>query len=364
MSQNRAINTKPPFGVATKRFAKVGFHPELDVSGSMKREITKAAPGTYNPEFPKCSSKRGMSWKRKVESEIYSKYLGFRNANILAERAFLKRLRGPGTNDLNEDYYKRQSSSVLKNTGFGTGDRFKYLERDETLLSPNVYFRKLEQTSTVNKCQFSNIQSFEWDGFMDRFKSRAPSYTLAPNRYRVNDGKDVRNIVDKTVSLRGPYDLFTGPRDGSTIKNHFSPATMVVPEYGFVKPSDVDILLKHPSKKRCGRFLKGQRVPKKPTVRSMLNDLCLCYRDPNEPGPAHYDFAHTYAIQSKEKNLYPFNTSVVNARPLEDWKISPGPGRYTPGKPKCTKYKKAFVGILIKMPEKHIPSNRLYVFLN
>lgn len=56
--------------------------------------------------------------------------------------------------------------------------------------------------------------------------------------------------LKKVVSRRGPYDMFTGPRDNTTIKNHFSPSVDKVPEYYFINPSPLDILLHHPSKSR------------------------------------------------------------------------------------------------------------------
>ncbi|XP_023312944.1 uncharacterized protein LOC111693037, partial [Anoplophora glabripennis] len=114
-----------PFGVATKRFNKIGFHPELDVTGAMKKEITKAGPGSYNPERVTCKGKHGVNWKTKLEVEEFSKNLGYRNANLLYEREFYKSLRGPGANDVNEEYYKKSNHSVLSNTGLGTGDRFR-----------------------------------------------------------------------------------------------------------------------------------------------------------------------------------------------------------------------------------------------
>lgn len=52
--------TDAPFGVATKRFTKMGFHPELDKSGAMKRVITKLGPGSFDAKRPECKSKQGM----------------------------------------------------------------------------------------------------------------------------------------------------------------------------------------------------------------------------------------------------------------------------------------------------------------
>jgi len=58
----------------------------------------------------------------------------------------------------------------------------------------------------------------------------------------------------------------------------------------------------------------------------MLQDMSLCYKDPDEPGPGHYDPREL----SKPTTLkrYPFDSNVEYARPPEPSDIRPGPGRY------------------------------------
>ncbi|KAG5887083.1 hypothetical protein JTB14_018253 [Gonioctena quinquepunctata] len=333
---NTSFKTYAPFGTATRRFSKIGFHPELDVSGAMKRQITKAGPGTYNPKYPECKSKKGICWKTKVETELFSKFLDYRNANILYERELYKTLRGPGTHEIGDNLDIHLSD--LGNNGFGTGERFKVHDIDN-IPPPNTYFRNLKNISSMTRKQFSNVPTFEWDGFSDRFKA-PPTRTLAPNRYHPRDKKGMDAITQKVVSLRGPYDLFTGSRD-SPMKNHFGKSVHKVREYFFVDKSTVEILLQHPSKSKTGKFLKGARFTKKPTVRHMLNDISMCYRNPDDPGPAHYDLSALASIQAKKSSLNAFNTSKdTNARPPLNWSVFPGPGRYTPKAPRCMKLKR------------------------
>ncbi|CAH1155493.1 unnamed protein product [Phaedon cochleariae] len=344
---DRPFETAAPFGVATKRFIKLGFHPELDVSGAMKKTITKVGPGSYNPKYTTCKSKRGMSWKVKVETELFSKFLNYKNATLLHEREFYKSLRGPGTNDVNKNLYEKQTSAVLENKGFGANERFK--QHDSTNIPPpDTYFRNLDDISSVTRKQFSKTPTFEWDGFTDRFKSTAPKNTLAANRYHVQDNKGIDTILKKVVSTKGPYELFTGPRDQTTIKNHFGPPSTIVPEYYYVKPSDADVLLKHPSKAMAGKFMKAVRFTKKPTKRHMHNDLSLCYRNPNDPSPATYNISDKISV-SASKSPYAFNTSKEFIRPPPNWTVFPGPGRYSPKAPKCMKPKKASWVFLSKL---------------
>lgn len=51
-------NTNAPFGIATKRFNKIGFHPDLDTTGSMRKTINCIGPGQYNPEKFECAYKK------------------------------------------------------------------------------------------------------------------------------------------------------------------------------------------------------------------------------------------------------------------------------------------------------------------
>lgn len=156
--QDKPFTTHAPFGVATKKFTKIGFHPELDKSGAMKREITKVGPGSFNPRRHQCKFKQGMrcffeytnfpffycklcfSWHHKLELEEFSKYLGFRNAHVLQERQFFKTLGGPGGNDVNEDLMKRQSSSWKDNVGFGSGPRFAKCIEGQEAPPPSKFF--------------------------------------------------------------------------------------------------------------------------------------------------------------------------------------------------------------------------------
>lgn len=59
----------------------------------------------------------------------------------------------------------------------------------------------------------------------------------------------------------------------------------------------------------------------------MLQDLSMCYKDPDEPGPGYYD-PRTPRKPSTFKS-YPFNSNVEHVRPLPPRGIRPGPGRYT-----------------------------------
>ena len=60
----------------------------------------------------------------------------------------------------------------------------------------------------------------------------------------------------------------------------------------------------------------------------MLNDISLCYKDPNEPGPGQYD--PKLPQKHKTGKYYPFGSNLQNERPLRLKEMCPAPGRYNP----------------------------------
>ncbi|KYB26375.1 uncharacterized protein LOC103313719 [Tribolium castaneum] len=305
------------FGSAVKRFRPLGLHPELITVNT----TNPLGPGQYDPKPACCKYKNNAaSWKVKLDSEEFSKYLGFRNPQVLCDRMFERTLGGPGTYELFD--YKEKGVSTLENVGFGSGERFHSAIRDETL-PPGCHTLKTLTT------KFTKTPTFEFDGITSRFKNTEPPYRKAPNRYKL----PTYCITNKVVSKRGPYDTFTGPRDETTIKNHFAPPLFKSPDTFYAIPSAVDHLLYHPSKKRNGKFLLEERFPEGLSVTATKNGFSMFMRDPEYPSPAQYEVSQ--GIKAAKKSLHPFNSSNVNARPPANWKIHPGPDRYKVKYPTC-----------------------------
>ncbi|KAK9754101.1 hypothetical protein QE152_g1596 [Popillia japonica] len=320
--------SKAPFGVQTKRFVPIGYHPKLDKHGTMQAFKSKISPCEYYPEKYECAYKKynplGSVWKRKASSEEYAANLGFRNPAILKQRKVLAAVGGPGSYNISEDVYKKKSHSILKDVNFG--NEVKFFQFDERTPAPGTYTGDILRSCVLKK-QLTNKPPFEWDGFINRFPVQSKPWHQPPNLYNPIDVGSLEELIAKVVSKKGPYNLFTGPRDSSTIKNHFAPPKRCAPDKYYTWPNGLDYLLHHPSKRRCGIFLKDNRFRKTPTVRMLMSDLTTCYRDPNDPGPATYDI-NIDCITKLEPTMYPFNDSVPIARKGVQWRISPGPGRY------------------------------------
>ncbi|XP_024877499.1 uncharacterized protein LOC112458231 [Temnothorax curvispinosus] len=75
-----------------------------------------------------------------------------------------------------------------------------------------------------------------------------------------------------------------------------------------------------------GRWSTNPRFIKKPVTRIMLQDISTCYKDPDEPGPGHYNPRTPRKLRSLKK--YPFDSNIEYARPVPPSDIRPGPGRY------------------------------------
>lgn len=119
-------------------------------------------------------------------------------------------------------------------------------------LRSDTYFRNITKELTTRRKQKTNVPPFEWDGFIPRFKDDSPVWKKPPNCYNPKDTGSISALLNKVVSKRGPYDCFTGPRDETTIKNHFAPPSFKGPLNWFnTWPNELDILLNHPNKLQC-----------------------------------------------------------------------------------------------------------------
>ncbi|XP_076624206.1 ciliary microtubule-associated protein 2 [Colletes latitarsis] len=169
----------------------------------------------------------------------------------------------------------------------------------------------------------SCVPTFEYDGLQPRFQTISKPWSLPCNLYDVRHPDSLEATLRKVTGKRGPYDLFTGPRDDSTLIGYQKVAKLI--DYGdWPKSLPSEIFCK--SNYFKGRWTTCPRFPKISGVRLMLQDLALCYKDPKHPGPGHYN----PKLPRKPKNAkqYPFDSNIEHVRPGPSLEIRPGPGRY------------------------------------
>ncbi|XP_033210944.1 lymphocyte expansion molecule isoform X2 [Belonocnema kinseyi] len=239
---------------------------------------------------------------------------------------------GPGTYQLDqwpENIFEKRGRNVKGDIGFGTMSRFPKKSKFSTP-GPGYTGRDHNPFFYIDQNRFkgfSSTPSFEYDGLAPRIK-KEKTWSLPPNRYNVQHPDCIDNVLKKVTGKRGPYDLFTGPRDNSTITGYLATTKIFgYPDWPQKIPGEIEKLF-NKSNYFKGVWSNCPRYPKKPTLRLMQNDLSLCYKDPSQPGPGQYD--PKFPERPKNAKNYPFGKSAEKDRPLRPKEIRPGPGRYNP----------------------------------
>ncbi|XP_020286932.1 lymphocyte expansion molecule-like isoform X2 [Pseudomyrmex gracilis] len=250
---------------------------------------------------------------------------------IAFQRFLMRTGLGPGTHEIlrwPENILEATCKISREDVKFGTVPRFEPAYKSTTpgpgyTLRTHNPFYYLEQKALKG---FSQVPTFEFDGLTSRFRETRKSWSLACNRYNVKYPTSMQAFLEKVTSKRGPYDLFTGPRDESTIRGYWARARVQDYEDWPKKlPSEME-KLSSKSNYFKGKWSTNPRFIKKPVSRIMLQDINTCYKDPDQPGPGHYYLRAPRKPSSLKK--YPFDSNVKIIRPLPSRDFLPGPGRY------------------------------------
>ncbi|KAK9717420.1 hypothetical protein QE152_g23750 [Popillia japonica] len=198
----------------------------------------------------KCTwrSKLQPLWTRQLRTEEFSRRHSHMGNKQLTDHDLAKTIRGPGYYDVPLRTFKK--SNMPENKGFTTGKRFSNVMRDEKP-PPGTYFPSIFQDSSVVKKSPSKTPTFDWTQ-VDRFKPPIDlSWRVPPAVYSPRYTSGIEALLRKRVSTKGPYQLFTGPRDHRTIRNYFY-RERCGPDKFYDVGSGLDYLLKHPRKKQNG----------------------------------------------------------------------------------------------------------------
>jgi hypothetical protein len=151
--------------------------------------------------------------------------------------------------------------------------------------------------------------------------------SLAPGQYKKKAFTD--ELLQKRVSRRGPYDLFSGYRNRPVTTGHLSVRAChnIGPGqyyYSFTDELEDKHHVKH------GRLGSLAQYPELPTERIYCDTLSQWPRPPEDPGPGSYSFRPWSAVRCRSP---PFNSSEErwNQRTVEFFLGSQnhvGPGRY------------------------------------
>ncbi|XP_026763012.2 lymphocyte expansion molecule-like [Galleria mellonella] len=312
--------SKIGFGSSVKRFGKITVHPKLDPSGLFTIRPNGCDPCLYHPQpihkiFEVNKNRKSAKdlWRYKKELEEWARNLGYRNQRVLEQRKLQRSLLGPAWHDIP---LVTKYEPACKNLGFGRTPRSRSLKN--RIPGPGTYYNTAPYK--VPYGPHSTRPTFDRDELC-RFKDTSLKWSLAPNRYTIVDKECIEQKSNKVVSLRSPYDLFTGKRDGSTIKNHFSTSLRCA---AATWPIALKGTLEKYKKSHFGVMNKTSRSQPY-RGRNALVDISMCLKCPEEPGPAHLNINKPKFFKQNKQG---FNSSYDKPPGYKRVVVWPGVGRY------------------------------------
>lgn len=295
-----------PFGTQTARFDVAAVHPDRKVPGTftqvpyckkstdeLKRRL---GPGTYCVEIGSFSDlevlerAKGPGWKRAYETMKLGQIPHLLYREQWEKNRELKRKLGPGTYDTDRyDFIDALNQRPSSDRGICATREHRFRQnRTSGTPGPGTYGKggipaalkeEREKMSTSTK------------GFLDAGSSTPRSLPimgceLAPGRYEKLDFTD--EILQKVVSKRGPYDLFTGERDKPNKTGHYAVVSL-----GDLGPGQYDLPSfldewKKEHRRRHGQLGKVKHYSAIPTERIYCCTLSQFPKRPDFPAPNSY----------------------------------------------------------------------------
>ncbi|KAM3968466.1 uncharacterized protein ACR2FA_006639 [Aphomia sociella] len=313
-------SNKAAFGSSVKRFGNITVHPNLDPIGLYTKRPDACDPCLYHPqpintiyEVNRNTKTDKDPWKYKNDLEDWARNLGYRNQTVLEQRKWQLSVLGPAWTEI-PPFTKYQPA--CKNVGFGRTSRTS--PSKNSIPGPGTNYSVVPFKAPYGP--HSTRPTFEREEPC-RFKDTCPRWSLAPNRYIIVDKECIEQKSKKIVSIRGPYDLFTGKRDGSTIKNHFNTSLRCA---AATWPIALKGSLEKYKKSHFGVMNKTNRS-KPYRGRNALVDISMCVKHPEEPGPAHLNIDKSKIFVQNKRG---FNSSYDKPPGYKRVIVWPGVGRY------------------------------------
>jgi len=336
-----------PFGTQTARFDVAGIHPQSKIPGTFtqspycKKSLSwaKLSPGCYNIDARDSFNGKevalraeGPGWARQYHVAQLAKlpHLLHRDeAKRTKDR--ITRL-GPGTYN-HTDFIQQLEHKPRSTVGVCATKAKRFVSKAEEVPGPGTYGNGGIPHAASEQRQ---AQSSSTIGMLDSgstLKREIPSVgcELSPTRYKKKTF--TQHILNKVVSKRGPYDLFTGSRSKPIVTGHLSvnPASLTLGPGSYNLPSFVDEWDKR-QKKKHGAFSKlhvdVDRTSQTAGERIYQSTLSQCPRPASEPGPGQYSpRVFSINVSDKKPNAPAFGSSANRYRE-EKPPNNVGAGRY------------------------------------
>lgn len=303
--------TKPAFGLVVRRFGRFTQHPRLDRHGLFSERPQGSDPCRYYPQHPGKYTSNGTKgvWQCQQDLEDWGANLGYRNPMALRQRAWQKTLLGPAWYDPKS--LAKKAANICSNVSFGRVPRFKVSKAMATC-PPGTYYHEIPFKAPYGP--HSKRPTFEREELC-RFKDKPKSWSVAPNRYNIRDPDSIAKKPNKVVSLKGPYNLTSGPR--ILVQRPMCPAAT----WPLALPGSFETY----KKSHFGTMNKtGFDVPYR--GRNALVAIALSIKNPSEPGPAEQNIVKPKVFK---KYLYGFNSSNDKPAGYVRAQVWPAVGRYS-----------------------------------
>ncbi|XP_041359080.1 lymphocyte expansion molecule-like [Gigantopelta aegis] len=294
-----------PFGVQTARFDVSGVHPkfkppggftELPYDKNYTNELTRClGPGCYSFDNGSFSKKRveemasGPGWQQAYEVERMAALPHLLYKEQWEQKRMLRRKLGPGSYEI-KDFMESADEKPRSQRGICDA-RAERFSNDIVSITPGpgTYGKGGVPSAVIEEKQKKSMSTV---GMLDAVSSAAryiksQGSGLGPGTYHFNSFTD--DMASKVVSLRGPYDLFSGNRNKPITVGYFAAPKMVTvgPGKYELKSFVDDWQTLH--KKKHGKFGNVEQYPDFPHERIFYSTLSQYQTRGNTPGPGKYD---------------------------------------------------------------------------
>ncbi|XP_025080875.1 lymphocyte expansion molecule-like [Pomacea canaliculata] len=334
-----------PFGVQSARFDVSGIHPNSKMPGTFtevsyhkkSNEILcrRLGPGVYNVEengfHPKTVEERtkGPGWARQYEVERIAAMPHLLFKDQWLERHTLQQKLGPGSYNI-KDFIQLLSEKPGSSRGLceGHASRFATQILSDTP-GPGTYGMKgIPHALIEEKAHRSAGKRGMLSSGSPARGSSSTGCPLGPGTYESKSCID--ELLNKVVSKRGPYDLYSGNRSKPISQGFYAAPKRVNlgPGQYSIKSFVDDLTSEHVVHK--GKLGIEAQYPQHPPERIYQCTLAQYPREMGAPGPGSYDPKQQEKPQSKNP---PFFSSAerMSRRHLRLMMGSynpVGPGRY------------------------------------
>ncbi|XP_056132806.1 lymphocyte expansion molecule-like [Lampris incognitus] len=294
-----------PFGTQTARFDVSGVHPARKKTGTyieipyckrMTSDLEQnLGPGTYDVNRDGFSAHavaeraKGPGWHQAFVTE---KKAQRPQRQACTHKQFLKTKVGPGTyesTDFIQELAKKPGS--FHGVCGSTGPRFRVVQSYTP--GPGSYGKQGVPWAALEKKRAQLAGCLKMEHSIRRKQLPGADSTkhflciqdsgLSPCAYNLRDSIDI--MLNKRVSKRGPYDLFTGCWDKPMMSGHFATSRHVSPNPGDYKIDSFVDMLNRRERKKHGVFGMLAQYPSTPTERIYHSSLAQCLHPPNSPAP-------------------------------------------------------------------------------